>query len=66
MSRGWRFDEFYQATGFRLEEQWPEEMERICLRGDGEFFEGGFRLNRKGLRFADLAAEDFIKLEDED
>lgn len=66
LSRGWRFDEFYQATGFRLEEQWPEEMERICLRGDGEFFEGGFRLNRKGLRFADLAAEDFIKLEDED
>ena len=66
MSRGWRFDEFYQATGFRLEEHWPEEMERICRRGDGEFFEGGFRLSRKGSRFADLAAEEFITLEDRD
>lgn len=66
MSRGWRFDEFYKITGFRLEKQWKTEMQRLCEQGNGEFFEGGFRLTRRGLRFADLAAEEFIRLEEDE
>lgn len=60
MSRGWQFDEFYARTGFHLQEHWGGSMERLVKSGNGEFFEGGFRLTRRGLRFADLAAEEFI------
>lgn len=62
MACGWRFDEFYENTGYHLQDHWAEAMQKLCSRGDGEFFEGGFRLTPRGLRFADLAAEDFILL----
>ena len=35
-------------------------LQKLISRGDGEFFPGGFRLTDQGLRFADLAAEEFI------
>lgn len=62
MARGWKFNEFYEITGYHLQDHWAEAMQKLCSRGDGEFFEGGFRLTSRGLRFADLAAEDFILL----
>lgn len=63
MTRGWRFEEFYERTGYRLQDHWAEAMQKLCSRGEGEFFEGGFRLTSRGLRFADLAAEEFILLD---
>lgn len=60
MTRGWRFDEFYESTGYNLQEHWAEAMQKLCSRGEGEFFKEGFRLTSRGLRFADLAAEEFI------
>ncbi len=64
MSRGWDFNEFYAHTGFRLEKQWAKALQKLISRGDGEFFPGGFRLTDQGLRFADLAAEEFIITEE--
>ena len=63
MVRGWDFAEFYRTTGYRMELEWRREMERIYQWGYGEYIGtpvSGFRLNRRGLRFADLAAEQFI------
>ena len=60
MARGWKFEEFYKITGYRLDKDWADAMSKLCSRGEGEFFEGGFRLTSRGLRFADLAAEEFI------
>ncbi|NCC59746.1 MAG: radical SAM family heme chaperone HemW [Verrucomicrobiae bacterium] len=62
MTRGWKFEEFFERTGYRLQDHWVEAMQKLCSQGEGEFFEGGFRLTSRGLRFADLAAEEFILL----
>lgn len=57
MNRGWGFDEFQERTGFDLRTEWRDELEQLRANGWGEEFEGGFRLTRAGLRFADAAAE---------
>lgn len=62
MERGWLFEEFKEITGFDLREHWMDVMEKIVARGDGTLWTDGFKLTSKGLRFADLAAEDFLIL----
>lgn len=57
MNRGWAFDEFQERTGFDLRAEWRDELEQLRANGWGEDFDGGFRLTRAGLRFADAAAE---------
>jgi oxygen-independent coproporphyrinogen-3 oxidase len=64
MPAGWRFDEFRQVTGFDLREGWPEEMKSLVDQGLAQMDEDGFRLNRRGLRFADTAAEAFLRIEE--
>lgn len=61
MNRGWRFDEFSTTTGFRLDEEWGPEIQMLGSRGWGESVPDGFRLTRQGLRFADAAAEMFLR-----
>lgn len=63
MNAGWPFAEFLHATGFDLREHWRTEMNDLVQRGLAELESDRFRLNRAGLRFADLAAETFLKLE---
>jgi oxygen-independent coproporphyrinogen-3 oxidase len=63
MNAGWPFAEFLHATGFDLREHWQREMNELVQRGLAELESDRFRLNRAGLRFADLAAETFLKLE---
>jgi oxygen-independent coproporphyrinogen-3 oxidase len=63
MNTGWRFEEFQQVTGFDLRENWASEMREFIDRGWAETDEEGFRLNRSGLRFADSAAEAFLRLQ---
>jgi len=61
MVAGWGFDEFKQITGTDLREEWGEEMDKLCRCGWGERTEDRFRLTRTGLRFADAAAEMFLR-----
>jgi len=62
MNAGWRFDEFQSITGFDLRAGWSEEMNRLVAQGWAEQDDTGFRLNARGLRFADAAAEEFLRL----
>jgi coproporphyrinogen III oxidase-like Fe-S oxidoreductase len=60
MTSGWEFDEFREVTGFDLRRQWAAELQDLI--GQGWAYENGhrFQLTRRGLRFADAAAEKFI------
>ena len=62
MNAGWRFEEFQSVTGFDLRAGWAEEMKRLVQQGWAERDETGFRLNARGLRFADSAAVEFLRL----
>jgi oxygen-independent coproporphyrinogen III oxidase len=64
MPMGWRFDEFRNVTGFDLREGWADEMSRLIQQGWAAMDQKGFWLNSRGLRFADAAAEEFLRLPD--
>ncbi len=65
MNAGWPFDEFLERSGFDLRKEWAGELTRLEQRGWGERTETHFRLTRAGLRFADSAAEMFLRLPEE-
>lgn len=58
---GWDFARFADLTGFDLRKEWRNEMMELTGRGWAELDPAGFRLNRAGLRFADAAAEMFLR-----
>jgi oxygen-independent coproporphyrinogen-3 oxidase len=61
MPVGWRFDEFQSITGYDLRESWADEMRKLVASGWAEMDEESFRLTPQGLRFADSAAEEFLR-----
>lgn len=61
MNAGWPFDEFRKTTNFDLRREWKADMERLVACGWGEILPDNFRLTRQGLRFADAAAEMFLR-----
>ena len=61
MNTGWAFDPFQQTTGFDLRREWKAEIDQLVERGWGRRDDGGFRLTPEGLRFADAAAELFLR-----
>jgi oxygen-independent coproporphyrinogen-3 oxidase len=61
MNAGWPFEEFRRVTGYDLREQWADDMNRLAKRGWGRIAPHGFQLTRTGLRFADSAAEFFLR-----
>jgi putative oxygen-independent coproporphyrinogen III oxidase len=61
MNAGWPFEEFRLATGFELRDEWATEMNQLVERGWGSIEHGSFKLTRQGLRFADAAAELFLR-----
>jgi oxygen-independent coproporphyrinogen-3 oxidase len=61
MNAGWPFDEFEQVTGFDLRREWRGEMAELSGIGHGEIHTDRFRLTRRGIRFADHAAEKFLR-----
>jgi oxygen-independent coproporphyrinogen-3 oxidase len=63
MPAGWNFEEFKRITGFDLRDGWKREMQTLVSNGRAESDAHGFRLNATGLRYADSAAEDFLRLE---
>ncbi len=61
MVAGWPFDEFRNATGYDLRDGWSAEMNQLAERGWGRIASDRFQLTRQGLRFADAAAELFLR-----
>jgi oxygen-independent coproporphyrinogen-3 oxidase len=61
MNAGWPFAEFRRVTGFDLRDGWAAEMKQLVERGWAEILPDSFHLTRRGLRFADSAAEMFLR-----
>lgn len=61
MNAGWPFEEFKRTTGFDLQSEWQSEMDQLTGRGWAERDAETFHLTRQGLRFADAAAELFLR-----
>jgi len=64
MNVGWGFEEFLQVTGFDLRNEWAADMEELMHRGRAVKTSDGFRLTSHGLRFADSAAEQFLRTQE--
>jgi oxygen-independent coproporphyrinogen-3 oxidase len=61
MNAGWPFEEFQRATDFDLRNEWAGEMEQLTERGWASRDAKKFQLTHQGLRFADSAAELFLR-----
>jgi oxygen-independent coproporphyrinogen-3 oxidase len=61
MNAGWPFDEFRRTTNFDLRDEWNSEMEELIQKNWGARDEKRFQLTPAGLRFADAAAELFLR-----
>jgi coproporphyrinogen III oxidase-like Fe-S oxidoreductase len=61
MIAGWPFEQFRQTTGHDLRKIWREEMEQLTQKGWARVDPDRFRLTSEGLRFADSAAELFLR-----
>src|SRR5947208_2736266 len=61
MNAGWPFDQFQQTTGFDLRDEWADEMSQLVDLGWGCIELDRFRLSKQGLRFADAAAQVFLR-----
>jgi oxygen-independent coproporphyrinogen-3 oxidase len=61
MNRGWLFDEFHSVTGFDLRQHWIDDIHSLVRQDLGLLDPLGFRLSRRGLRFADAAAQAFLR-----
>ncbi len=61
MNAGWPLAEFRSITGFDLNTEWRAEISELLDRGWGAVSTNHFRLTPTGLRFADAAAEMFLR-----
>jgi len=61
MNVGWEFEEFRGTTDFDLRQEWSREMEQLTARGWAAQDAQRFQLTSQGLRFADAAAELFLR-----
>jgi oxygen-independent coproporphyrinogen-3 oxidase len=61
MNAGWPFEEFRRITSFDLQEEWNSEMEELIQKNWAARDENHFQLTPQGLRFADAAAELFLR-----
>jgi oxygen-independent coproporphyrinogen-3 oxidase len=61
MNAGWPFEEFRRATNFDLRNEWSVEMNELAERGWAVRDAEKFQLTPRGLRFADSAAELFLR-----
>ena len=61
MNSGWPFETFQRVTDFDLRREWDSEMNQLAERGWAVRDAETFRLTPEGLRFADAAAELFLK-----
>jgi oxygen-independent coproporphyrinogen-3 oxidase len=61
MVAGWPFNDLQQTTGFDLRQEWAADMNQMVANGWAKISPDRFQLTRHGLRFADAAAELFLR-----
>ena len=61
MNRGWPLVEFEQTTGFDLRQEWTSEIDHLLAQNWARLDGERFHLTNQGLRFADAAAELFLR-----
>ncbi len=61
MNAGWPFAEFKRITDFDLRNEWSQAMDQLTERGWARRDAEQFHLTHQGLRFADSAAEMFLR-----
>jgi coproporphyrinogen III oxidase-like Fe-S oxidoreductase len=61
MNTGWALGEFRQVTGHDLRQGWAEQIDQLVARNWGRLETDRFHLTGEGLRFADAAAELFLR-----
>jgi oxygen-independent coproporphyrinogen III oxidase len=61
MVAGWPFELFRQTTGYDLRREWADDMNQLVQQGWGRILPEHFHLTRQGLRFADAAAQLFLR-----
>ncbi len=61
MSVGWSFEEFRRVTWFDLRDEWAEEIEDFVEQGYAEITSNRFKLTPRGMLFADLVGERFLR-----
>jgi len=61
MVAGWPFGQFRRTTGHDLRREWAADMARLSQQGWGRLTPKRFRLTPLGLRFADSAAQLFLR-----
>ena len=61
MNAGWPFAEFLRTTNFDLRQEWAQEIDQLAARGWANIASDRFHLTHLGLRFADAAAEMFLR-----
>jgi len=61
MPAGWPFADFLKITGYDLREEWSDDLRELTAKGWGQMDREGFCLTRQGLRFADSAAQLFLR-----
>jgi oxygen-independent coproporphyrinogen III oxidase len=62
MTAGWPLELFRQTTGVDLVTEWAEPVQQLVKLGYAELTPDRFRLTRQGLRYADWAAELFLRI----
>lgn len=61
MNAGWPFAEFQRVTGLDLRQNWSADMDSLVQKGWALRSPDRFQLTPQGLRFADAAAEAFLR-----
>ncbi len=61
MNAGWPLAQFRAVTGFDLLQEWKVEVAQALEKGWGQVEPERFRLTTQGMRFADAAAELFLR-----
>jgi oxygen-independent coproporphyrinogen-3 oxidase len=61
MNAGWPLERFQRVTGLDLKTNWQQEIDELIQRGWAVLEPDRFRLTQKGLRFADAAAQEFLR-----
>jgi len=61
MNAGWPFAEFQRVTGLDLRQDWSTDMDALVQKGWAVRSPDRFQLTPQGLRFADTAAELFLR-----
>jgi oxygen-independent coproporphyrinogen III oxidase len=62
MNAGWPLIEFQQRTGYELRQEWKAEIKQMMELGYAQLDENRFQLTSRGLRYADWAAERFLRM----